>query len=368
MPERRTRTVQWRASCARPLSAGERAECERLFGLFYQRLHSQGQAPSTVVGDRRRLSNALACLGIPPWEWTSLRVDEYLAHFATVRGNSNGTQLHKIQTLRGFQNFLLGEVGLCNQLHEVYGQRPQRFINEINSIAFKRKGHQRVRIVTPLSAEQVDRLIAEFDFQIQAARKAGSKAFRPLCRDKAMTQLALLTGVRVAELVSIRTVHFFPDAKHPAFGDFAILRVIGKGAKERAIRLFNPCVRDIMTHYLDIVRPHLQHATGKDPSLLFLSERRGGSLTDVQFRRRLKRVARAAGLPMTVHPHLLRHTYGTQMAPLIGPEALQRQMGHAHLSTTLSIYYHQDLEMVGQEVQLGIEKVTAMIDAAVYQL
>ena len=50
------------------------------------------------------------------------------------------------------------------------------------------------------------------------------------------------------------------------------------------------------------------------------------------------------------------------MADIIGPQALQEQLGHEHLSTTLDTYYHQDPERVGNEVLDGIEAMTAAFD------
>ena len=78
-----------------------------------------------------------------------------------------------------------------------------------------------------------------------------------------------------------------------------------------------------------------------------------------QYRRSLGQVAAAASLPMHVYPHLLRHTYATEMAPILGAEQLQKQLGHAHLSTTLNIYYHPDAQDVGNEVARVVETITA---------
>src|SRR5699024_6236071 len=125
----------------------------------------------------------------------------------------------------------------------------------------------------------------------------------------------------------------------------AILRVIGKGRKERAVRMYNPAIRDVMEWYLEHVRPRFLSQRTKDPHLLFYSER-GCNLCTRQYRRSLKAIGESAGLPMKLHPHLLRHTYATQMADTIGPEGLQQQLGHEYLSTTLGTYYHQDPEKV----------------------
>ena len=65
---------------------------------------------------------------------------------------------------------------------------------------------------------------------------------------------------------------------------------------------------------------------------------------------------------MHVYPHLLRHTYATEMAQVIGAEELQKQLGHAHLSTTLTIYYHPDSQSVGNKIALGVDTMIAGLD------
>jgi integrase len=76
----------------------------------------------------------------------------------------------------------------------------------------------------------------------------------------------------------------------------------------------------------------------------------------------IKKRAALAGITSNVHPHILRHTYATQMKKIIGAEALQRQLGHEHLSTTLGTYYHQDPLEVGGQVARGIDNFLDAID------
>jgi integrase len=117
-----------------------------------------------------------------------------------------------------------------------------------------------------------------------------------------------------------------------------------------------------MDWYLDDVRPSFLCSTTNDPTLLFLSER-GGPICTEQVRRVLGRIATNAGIPARVTPHILRHTYGTQMAAVMGPEALQRQLGHENLTTTLGTYYHQNPEHVGNEIEIGVTNLTNAINA-----
>ena len=116
-----------------------------------------------------------------------------------------------------------------------------------------------------------------------------------------------------------------------------------------------------MDWYTREVRPGFLRVDTNDPQLLFFSER-GNRLCTEQVRRMLRDMGALTGIPFRVRPHLLRHTYATQMAKIIGPEALQRQLGHEYLSTTLGTYYHADPEMVGNEIEQGIANLTKAIE------
>ena len=340
------------------LSPQEAAHFEKLLHLFCaNRRGTHGCAESSIKLYRGILLRAVRDIGLPPWAWRPQDIDLLLSAYAK-KGLSSGTQLGTITVLRGLQNYLLEDLGLCNEIQQLFGFRPQRFITSENSIPYRRKGRKRSKSITPLTKKQCTLLLDEYQFQIDIATQRRSKSYNTLRRDYAITVLALSYGLRVEELLGIEIPHFMSDRKYPAYGQFALLHVIGKGLKERVVRLYAPDAADVLQWYIDHVRAAFLTENTENPNLLFLSER-GGALCHRQYRRSLASTAAAAGLSVHVHPHLLRHTYATLMAQSIGPAALQRQLGHEHLSTTLGTYYHQDPERVGDEVRQGVE---AMMD------
>ena len=346
---------------ASPLSTRETEHFEKLLALFCaNRRGTHGYAKSTVAIYRAGLTRAVREIGRPPWEWVPSDVDLLLGGQAE-RGLAAGTQLGAITVLRSFQNYVLEDVGLCNEIQREFGFRPQRYITSENSIPYRRQGRKPSRLVTPLTPEHCAALLDEYQFQIDVASRQRSKSYQPLRRDYVITVLGLSYGLRAAEISGIEIPHFLSDRKYPKYGRFALLRVIGKGPKLRVVRLYAPGAAEVLGWYVDHVRAAFLTTSTRNPNLLFLSER-GCPLCARQYRRSLSNVAAAAGLPMRVHPHLLRHTYATEMAPIIGPHALQEQLGHEHLSTTLGTYYHPDPERVGNEVALGIEAVTTAMD------
>lgn len=351
-------------SRGRVLTKAEVEHTELLFSLYEKHLvGTRALGAKTVELAMGALRSFQRWTGLPPWDWAPQDFAEFIAFKVKTKDIGLGRQATYITYLRGFQNFVLDSRGLSNDIHQKFGFQPQRFITDENAIPIRRKRYARKKAILPLSGEQCQALVDQFDAEIRDARQHGSKSYRPLQRDKVMVMLALMTGVRVDELVHLHMQDFQADLKRPQFGGYALMTVVlGKGRKSRVVRIFHPAIRDLMDWYLDDVRPWFLRRTTVDPTLIFLSER-GGPLCTEQVRRMLGRVAARAGIPMRVTPHILRHTYGTQMANVIGPEALQRQLGHENLTTTLGTYYHQNPEHVGNEIEIGVSNLTNAINA-----
>lgn len=150
-------------------------------------------------------------------------------------------------------------------------------------------------------------------------------------RDRAMLEVLYGAGLRVSELVALPLAGVDRRA--------GLLRVVGKGRKERIVPLGEPA-RHAITEYLEGARPLLARRAKTGPSDLFLS-RRGRAMTRQNFFGRLRGLARRAGIPTDrVSPHVLRHAFATDLleggADL---RAVQSMLGHADLSTT-QIYTH----------------------------
>ncbi len=351
-------------SRGRSLTQREIEHAELLFSLFNKHLvGTRALCTKTVELAMGAVRGFYLWTGLPPWEWAPQDFSEFIAFKVQEKNIGLGRQSTYITYLRSFQNFILDSRGLANEIHREFKVQLQRFINDENAIPIRRKRYERKKAIIPLSGEQCQALIEQFDAEIRDAGLHGSKSYKPLQRDKVMVMLLLMTGVRVDELVHLRLQDFQPDLKRPQFGNYALMTVVcGKGRKSRVVRVYLPTIREVMDWYLDDVRPSFLSRSTNDPTLLFLSER-GGSICTEQVRRVLGRIATNAGIPVRVTPHILRHTYGTQMAAVIGPEALQRQLGHENLTTTLGTYYHQNPEHVGNEIEIGVTNLTNAINA-----
>ena len=147
-------------------------------------------------------------------------------------------------------------------------------------------------------------------------------------RDKAMLEMLYASGLRVSELVTLKT----GQVSH----DMGVVRVIGKGAKERLVPLGEESL-DWLRRYLSEARPALLEGRASDA--LFVTSR-GGPMTRQGFWYLIKRYCARASLAKAVSPHTLRHAFATHLlnhgADL---RVVQLLLGHSDISTT-QIYTH----------------------------
>ena len=170
-----------------------------------------------------------------------------------------------------------------------------------------------------LSLEEVDTLIAQPDVGTALG-----------LRDRAMIELLYATGLRVSELMAVRASDLHLDEQY--------MTCIGKGSKERLIPMGEQAA-DWIRRYQREARPELVRKVRGGRAVLFVNAR-GGALSRVGFWKILKRYARKAGLPRTLSPHVVRHSFATHLLDRGADlRAIQMMLGHADLSTT-QIYTH----------------------------
>jgi integrase/recombinase XerC len=143
-------------------------------------------------------------------------------------------------------------------------------------------------------------------------------------RDRLMLELLYGCGIRNSELTGINLEDIRASAE--------IILIRGKGKKERYVP-FGGSAAQALAQYLPQRQKALQEAHKSTDALLI--NRRGGRLTTRSVGRIIKKIAVAKGLSPDVHPHTLRHAFGTHMleegADL---RAIQELLGHERLATT----------------------------------
>ncbi len=176
---------------------------------------------------------------------------------------------------------------------------------------------QPLRVPKTLSEAQVETLLGAPDVDTPLG-----------LRDRTMLELMYASGLRVSELVTLKTVHLGLTE--------GALRVTGKGAKERLVP-FGEEAHAWLDRYLARARAVI--LKGQSSDALFVTAR-GGPMTRQMFWRLIKLHALKGGVLVPLSPHTLRHAFATHLlnhgADL---RAVQMLLGHSDISTT-TIYTH----------------------------
>jgi len=184
---------------------------------------------------------------------------------------------------------------------------------------------QPLRVPKTLSQAQVEALLAAPDVGTPLG-----------LRDRAMLELMYASGLRVSELVALKTWHLGMNE--------GVLRVLGKGSKERLVP-FGEVARQWLERYLQEARSAI--LAGQQTDDLFVTAR-GAGMTRVMFWMLVKKYAGLAGITAPLSPHTLRHAFATHLlnhgADL---RVVQLLLGHADISTT-TIYTHVARERLRQ--------------------
>ena len=241
-----------------------------------------------------------------------LAVRAYLA-FLHERGVSRATVARKLAAVRSF-----------------YREMARQGLVSVSPAALVSTPKQEKRLPRPMTRDEVDALLDS------------SFGDAPLeARDRALLEMLYATGCRVSEIVGAdlgdleMPAGALRAARRGAAGDDGMLRVLGKGRKERLVPVGRKAVAAMarwlpMRGALGDGRP----VRAGDRDALFLNAR-GGRLTDRSVRRILDARLRAAAVGGHVSPHALRHSFATHMLDAGADlRSIQELLGHASLSTT----------------------------------
>ncbi|MBU6499704.1 MAG: tyrosine recombinase XerC [Rhodospirillales bacterium] len=266
--------------------------------------HERRASPLTVAAYGRDLAGFLGFLtghlGAEPdlAALAALRAADLRAWLAAgaASGRGNATRARQLSAVRSFFRWLARQHGVRN---------PQLAL-----LGAPRAKKPLPKALTPQDA----RAVAE-----EIGAMSDSAALQ--ARDMALFSLLYGSGLRIAEALALNVA----DAPLP--GSEAMLRVTGKGAKERIVPVL-PAVRAAMADWL---RLHPR----RDPTAPLFLGARGERLNPGVAQRTLRAFRRLHGLPEHATPHALRHSFATHLlAGGADLRSIQDLLGHASLSTT----------------------------------
>jgi len=252
--------------------------------------------------------------------WEKLQRDDFRSYLRFLGRNNLGraaTQL-RFSALRTFYKFLTR--------HRVVGASP------VKNLALPKPGR---RLPKYLTRQQILDLLAAPAKLLETQRRRkgpGRPVSAVVClRDVAVLETIYSCGLRVSELCGLRVEDVDRGEQ--------LVRVRGKGKKERLVPIGEPALRAIQNYWRTLKQP----PSGASP-VFFADTKKAAPLQPVQISRRLKQYLVIAGLDPALTPHKLRHSYATHLLDAGADlRSVQELLGHAHLITT-QVYTHVTTE------------------------
>jgi len=183
---------------------------------------------------------------------------------------------------------------------------------------------------------------------------ANSRTLRPiddatqLC-NRAMFELLYSCGLRVTELTTL-DIHYVAQTGYISTSwitpDEQEVTVTGKGNKKRSIPVGQHAL-DAIAAWI-AVRPRLASSSSADDLFALFLSQRGTRISPRSIQLRLKAHAQAIGLPVNVHPHVLRHSFASHVLQSSGDlRAVQEMLGHSSIAST-QVYTSLDFQRLAQ--------------------
>lgn len=155
-------------------------------------------------------------------------------------------------------------------------------------------------------------------------------------RNRVICELLYATGLRLSELISLTMSSVYLDEQ--------MIRVIGKGNKERLVP-FHEEMKHLYVKYIEHIR---KRWICESTDVIFINQR-GKPFTPRGIQYVLEKHVKDKGLPFSLHPHMLRHSFATHLIDNGADLRLvQELLGHSSLSTT-QIYTHISKEKLKQD-------------------
>ena len=213
----------------------------------------------------------------------------------------------KIASIKAFYSYLEEE--------ELVEQNPFRKIK----VKFKET------IILPriIPREEIEQLL---NYIYASLSSLSGIQYKHSLRDAAVIEVFFATGARVYEISNIRVENINLNS--------GLIRIMGKGRKERYIQISNTAVLDILRKYYEENEPEIKK------SGYFFINNRGKRYTEQSIRLMLKKYTLKAGIQRKITPHMFRHSFATYLIEEgVDVSRVQQILGHSSIKTT-QIYIH----------------------------
>ena len=231
-------------------------------------------------------------------------IRDYISSLSAYTTNKKSSSISRaISSIKSFFKYLIQ--------NDIITKDPTKFII---------KPKQQKKLPTVLTIEEINLILSKF------------KLSNNDIRDKTIVSVLYSCGIRVSELINLSLTNIFLNED--------VIKIFGKGNKERIVPIGNIAKNDLVT-YINDIRPFYARKTNTK-GILFLSNR-GSILSRKTIWNIIKNISKKAGISKNISPHTFRHSFATHLLEGgAGLRVVQELLGHSNISTT-QIYTHLDL-------------------------
>lgn len=233
------------------------------------------------------------------------KIEEYITQLH--KDFKQKTVKRKIASIKAFYNYL--------EDTEIIGENPFHKIK----VKFK----ETVTLPRIIPREEIEQLL---NYMYQCLNENDGITRKYMLRDVAVIEVFFATGARVYEISNIRE-----DSINLNTG---LIRLMGKGGKERYVQISNASVLEVLKKYYDAN----EQAIRKNG--YFFANNRESRFTEQSIRLMLRKYAKKAGIERKITPHMFRHSFATYLIEEgVDVSCVQQILGHSSIKTT-QIYIH----------------------------
>ncbi|MCB9186444.1 MAG: tyrosine-type recombinase/integrase [Flavobacteriales bacterium] len=228
--------------------------------------------------------------------------------------------LHKSYRIKSIKR----KLACIKAMFNFYEFEHDDFINPFRKIRLKLKEPFKVPVV--MNFTEVRKVFEKVYSEKERAEDKAAYSYKELVRDLAFLELLFATGLRVSEITHLKT--------HNINLSEGLLKVHGKGGRDRVIQICNSSVTDALFEYRVLFNEQIE-TTG-----FFFINRLGSRLSEQSARAIVKKHAKQLGNKKPITPHTYRHTFATLLLEEgVDIKYIQRLLGHSSILTT-QIYTH----------------------------
>lgn len=233
------------------------------------------------------------------------QIEDYITHLH--KNYKQKTIKRKIASVKAFYNYLEeSEIITENPFHKI-------------KVKFK----ESITLPRIIPREEIEQLL---NHVYKSLKQSTTSDHKYILRDVAVIELFFATGARVYEVSNIKEENINLNT--------GLIRLMGKGGKERYVQISNPSVLTVLKQYYKENKKAIKN------SGFFFVNNRGNRFTEQSIRLMLKKYTNQAGIQRNITPHMFRHSFATYLIEEgVDVSCVQQILGHSSIKTT-QIYIH----------------------------